>query len=83
MMFPGGMQIKGKNNILESISSQPWKSFEIEDPIVICVSEQVRILAYRVTALREGSRLYTALISSTYIHKANEWKLIFHQHTPE
>ncbi|MBE9077816.1 hypothetical protein IQ241_11010 [Romeria aff. gracilis LEGE 07310] len=29
MAFPGGMMLVGKNQILESINSQPWESFDI------------------------------------------------------
>lgn len=82
MMFPGGMQVKGKENILKSISSQPWYSFEIKNTQIISVSNQVKILTYRVNAQRKGSDLYEALISSTYILVDNKWKLIFHQQTP-
>ncbi|CAN5119592.1 hypothetical protein BH23GEM4_BH23GEM4_06760 [soil metagenome] len=39
MLFPGGMLIEGKGNILESLAAVPWKSFLIEEPRVIPLSE--------------------------------------------
>ena len=83
MLFPGGMRVRGKSNILASISSQPWSSFVIEQPQVISVAEHVGILAYRVNAKREKGKSYKALISSTYVQLKNKWKMIFHQQTPE
>jgi hypothetical protein len=81
MLFPGGMLISGKENILKSLGTQPWKSFQIEDPRVISLSESAGVLVYRVTAQREGSDPYMALISSTYVLSSGDWKLILHQQT--
>jgi len=39
MLFPGGMLIDGKEKILKSLAAQPWKSFSIEEPRVIFLSE--------------------------------------------
>lgn len=83
MMFPGGMQVKGKENILKSISPQPWDSFEIKNTKIISASNKVKILTYKVNAQRKSSDFYEALISSTYIFINYKWKLIFHQQTPE
>lgn len=82
MLFPGGILIDGKENILESIGSQPWESFEIEDPRVIRLSEDAGVLAYKVSAQREGSDLYVALVSSIYVLDQGTWRLVFHQQTP-
>ena len=82
MLFPGGMILDGKQRILDSLSSQPWKSFQIEDPIVHLLSEDVGTLVYRVTAQREESNPYKALISSTYARTDGKWKLVVHQQTP-
>lgn len=82
MLFPGGMFIRGKENILASLAVQPWKSFQIEEPQVILLSENAGVLTYRVTAQREGGNPYMALISSTYTRSDGAWKLILHQQTP-
>lgn len=81
VLFPGGMLINGKEKILESLAAQPWKSFQIEEPQVISLSENAGVLIYRVTAQREGSDPYVALITSTYLLSDGTWKLILHQQT--
>lgn len=82
MLFPGGMRISGKENILASLAAQPWESFRIEDPQVISLSEKAAVLVYSVTAQRKGSDPYVALISSTYVLGDGAWKLALHQQTP-
>lgn len=82
MVFPGGMLLVGKENILDSLAAQPWESFQIENPQVISLSENSVVLIYKVTAKRENSDPYEALISSTYAKRDGEWKLVHHQQTP-
>lgn len=83
MVFPGGMVIEGKENILQSIISvQPWKFFKIEAIRIISISETVKAVVYKVTAKRESSSIYTATINSTYAYLEENWKLIIHQQTP-
>lgn len=81
MLFPGGMRIVGKGQILDSLGTEPWASFEIQEPALIELSPHVKALVYRVTARREGSPLYEALITSTYTLDGDSWKLILHQQT--
>jgi hypothetical protein len=81
MLFPGGMRLVGKDQILDSLGAQPWASFEIQNPALTELSPRVRTLVYRVTARREDSPLYEALISSTYVLEAGSWKLVLHQQT--
>ncbi|MBW4647782.1 MAG: nuclear transport factor 2 family protein [Kastovskya adunca ATA6-11-RM4] len=82
MVFPGGMMMRGKQNILAVIDSQPWKSFQIEEQQVISLSLNVAAIVYKVTAQREGSDSYIALISSVYTLHEGQWKLTLHQQTP-
>jgi hypothetical protein len=82
MVFPGGMLIEGKEKILKSIGSQPWKSFQFEASRVISLSENAAVIVYRVTAQREGSKQYAAIISSAYTLHEGKWKLVLHQQTP-
>jgi len=82
MVFPGGMVLKGKEAVLDSLALQPWKSFEIADEQVVSLSDGVTTLVYKVTAQRAESDPYTALISSTYVQRNGTWKLAFHQQTP-
>jgi hypothetical protein len=81
MLFPGGTRIEGRANILDSLGSQPWDSFRIEDPQVLQLSPTSASLVYKVTAQRGGSAPYVALTSSTYA-RGETWQLVLHQQTP-
>ena len=81
MLFPGGMRITGRERILESLGTQPWESFQIENPAAIPLGANVATLVYTVKAQRKGSEPYVALISSTYVHDG-AWQLVVHQQTP-
>ena len=81
MVFPGDTMLKGKKQILKFIGVQPWKSFKIEEPLTISLSKDAEVVIYKVTAQRDGSTPYIALVSSTYTFRNEAWKLIFHQQT--
>jgi ketosteroid isomerase-like protein len=80
-LFPGGLRIEGKEEILRSFAGQPWKYNKIEDPKVSKFAENISVLTYRVSAKREGDDAYQAWISSVYIVIDGDWKLGYHQHT--
>ncbi len=82
MLFPGGIRIAGRERILQSLGSQPWDTFQIEDAKVISLGTAAATLVYKVTAQRKGSQPYVALVSSTY-SGGQDWKLVIHQQTPE
>lgn len=82
MLFPGGLRLEGKESVLASLAAQPWKSFQLEEPRVVRVAEGVEVLTYKVSAQREGSPPYEALVSSTYTQLDGSWRLAVHQHTP-
>jgi hypothetical protein len=81
MLLPGGMRLEGRDRILQSLGTQPWETFQLEEPRTISLFRNAATLIYRVTAQRKGNRPYAALISSTYVHEAG-WKLALHQQTP-
>jgi hypothetical protein len=82
MVFPGGMLLKGKEEILKSIGAQPWKTFRFEDTQTISLAGNAGAAVYKVTARRKGSATYIALISSLYVLRDERWKLALHQQTP-
>ena len=79
MVFPGGICISGKDQILESFSSQPWESFQITEPNILSINDAVKMIIYKVIAKRPNSDPYHAIISSTYVQIENTWKLAHHQ----
>jgi len=81
MVFPGGLLLRGKEEILKSIGSQPWETFQFEETYEIALAENAGTIIYKVTARRKGSATYIALISSLYVRRDGEWKLALHQQT--
>ncbi|MGV8964972.1 MAG: DUF4440 domain-containing protein [Cellulomonas sp.] len=64
-------------------SAPPWKTFEMQDPRVVALTPESGIVLYRVVASRAGEDPYVAMISSTFVRRDGEWKLAFHQQTPQ
>lgn len=81
MLFPGGMIMDDRSKVVASMTGPPWSSFEISEERTFPVSDDVAIVAYRATTVRDGET-YEALFNSTYVHQNGSWKLAFHQQTP-
>jgi hypothetical protein len=82
MVFPGSLLIGGKAKILRAIDSQPWRSFRLDRPRVIWLSETAAVVLCGVAAQCESTAPYVALISSAYALREGQWKMVVHQQTP-
>jgi hypothetical protein len=82
MLLPGGMVLDDRAAIVQSMSAQPWSSFELDDLRVLQLTADHAVVTYSVVAQREGTSAYSALMSSVYVRRATGWKLAFHQQTP-
>jgi hypothetical protein len=65
---------------VQSMSGQPWSSFELQNVRVIQPTEDTAVVAYGGIAQREDID-WSALMSSLYVCRAIGWKLTFHQQT--
>jgi|Tabmets5t2r1_1033131.scaffolds.fasta_scaffold02248_4 hypothetical protein len=81
MLLPGGMNLTERDTVLQSMSGQPWSSFEMGETQVLQPTDDVGVVAYDVLARRDHSA-YAALVSSHYVHRDGRWRLFFHQQTP-
>lgn len=81
MLFPGGMVIDDRAQVVNSMKGADWDSFELSDTRVLQLSDDSAILAYRAHA-RRGDNDYDALLNSTYIREDGAWRLALHQQTP-
>lgn len=81
MLFPGGMVMDDRDEIIASMSGPPWESYEITAEWAIPLGEDAAVVAYRAVAVRQGDQ-YEALFNSTYVRTGESWKLAFHQQTP-
>lgn len=82
MLLPGGMVLDERAAIVHSMAGQPWSSYELHELRVLSLTPDVGVVTYGVVAQRAGQPAYSALLSSTYVRRAEGWKLAFHQQTP-
>lgn len=60
---------------------QRWSDLEIEIEGSLRPLPDVAFVTYRARAKR-GSEPYHARVSSAYVNRDGEWKMVFHQQTP-
>jgi len=82
MVFPGGMVLTDRGQLVESMGGAPWSSFAIEDERVLELGPSTTLVTYRALANREGQTEYRAICTSAYVREGSGWKLAFHQQTP-
>lgn len=82
MLLPGGMTLDDRATVLDSMSGQPWESYELRDLRAFRPTPDTGVVTYRGTARRAGSEPYSALMSSVYVRRDGGWKLTLHQQTP-
>ena len=81
MLFPGGMVIDDRAQVVDSMRGADWDSFQLSDERVLELGDDSAVVAYRAHATRGGTD-YDALLNSTYVRENGSWRLTLHQHTP-
>lgn len=59
-----------------------WRDIELKVEGLVQPASDVAILTYRASATRGDGEHYEALVSSGYVKRGGDWKLMFHQQTP-
>lgn len=59
-----------------------WRDVEMKIVGMVAPFENVAILTYAASAVRGDGERYSALVTSGYARRADEWKLMFHAQTP-
>ncbi len=81
MLFPGGLLLTDRAQILETMGGPPWDAHELSGLDVLQPAQDLAVVSYGVEAEREG-RPYSALVASVYVRRAGGWRMVSHQHTP-
>jgi hypothetical protein len=81
MLLPGGLVIDDRATALDSMSGQPWDTFELADERAIRLSDDTTTVSYRATARRHDTT-YAALMTSTWVRTDEGWRMALHQQTP-
>ncbi len=80
MLLPGGRQIRERERAVLTMSGTPWDGFVLEDVQVLTPRSGVGLITYGVIA-RRGPLRYSALVASSYVKRAEGWRLVHHQQT--
>lgn len=81
MLFPGGLLLTDREQILTTMGGAPWDSFALSGLEVLHPADDVAVVTYGVEATRDGQP-YSALVASVYARRAAGWRMVVHQHTP-
>ena len=75
--------VMGRDDAIAAMEqAPPWVTFELIDPRVVELTEDSAVVVYRANAQRAGQEPYSAMISSTFVHRDGRWLLAFHQQSP-
>lgn len=78
--YPAGI-LQGDALWREKDVAQRWRSVVMSERHV-SIRGDIAVLAYRVSAERDGGSIYEALCNSTYLKDEGEWLRLAHQQTP-
>ncbi len=81
MLFPGGLVLTDREEILRTMGGPPWDAFELSGLEVLRPVPEVAVVSYGVEARRQGQP-YSALVASVYVRRPGGWRMVSHQHTP-
>lgn len=81
MVFPA-MVLRGPAEILPTMTGPPWDAFRLSDVTVGRPHDDTGVVTYRVEAQR-GGHAYRAWLTSVYVRRADGWRLVLHQHSPD
>ena len=59
-----------------------WRDVEMSLQGLVRPTNDVAVLTYRASAVRGNEERYSALVSSGYVRRDGEWRMMFHQQTP-
>jgi hypothetical protein len=80
ILLPRGLHITDRERALRTMSAAPWDGYVLEDVRVLKPRSGVGLVTYGVVA-RRGAARYSALVASTYVKRAEGWRLVLHQQT--
>ena len=75
--------VSSREEIAGSAGHSPrWHELDLDARGLLRPSDDVALLTYRASARRGDEEHYEALVSSCYLRRDGEWRMVFHQQTP-
>ncbi|HEY7764319.1 MAG TPA: nuclear transport factor 2 family protein [Aestuariivirgaceae bacterium] len=59
-----------------------WRKLDLKDRNFLPLADDVAVLSYKASAVRDNGEAYEALVSTIYKRRNGGWKMAFHQQTP-
>ena len=81
MVFPA-MTLDKAATIRAIAGERPWSTFRLDDVRVVDVGDSA-LITYHAASRREGQSEYRARMSSVYVRRGGEWRLLLHQQSPD
>lgn len=80
--FTEAVGVTSRESIAAQADGNRWHDLDIELEGFLQPTDDVALLTYHATAVRENDEPYEARVSSGYVRRDGEWKMMFHQQTP-
>jgi hypothetical protein len=74
--------VSSRDSIAEQAAENRWQGLDIEVEGFLQPTEDVALLTYHASAVRGDAEPYEARVSSGYVKRGGNWKMMFHQQTP-
>lgn len=74
--------VSSRDTIADQADGNRWHGLDIEVEGFLQPTDDVALLTYRANAVRGQDEPYTARVSSGYVKRGHDWKMMFHQQTP-
>jgi hypothetical protein len=74
--------VTSRDSIAKQADGNRWDGLDIEVEGFLQPTDDVALLTYHATAVRDEDEPYEARVSSGYVRRGGDWKMMFHQQTP-
>lgn len=81
MVLANGMVMERDAVVTALEGSPPWSAYEIVDPRVLELGEDVSALVYTATAHRPEGGPFIGAMASVYVRSGDDWRLALYQQT--
>jgi hypothetical protein len=74
--------VSSRDSIAEQADANRWHDLRLDVEGFLQPTDDVALLTYHASAVRGKDEPYEARVSSGYVNRGGDWKMMFHQQTP-